>query len=935
MNGIQPRTFSASKTVNEQLRKTQLDLNQKEKEPSLPQDGASKIPVQSQPLSFKREDAPSHEVEKRSSRSQGVSEIEAGFLAEMDKVKKIADDIDGFMHIIEIDSLGSGLTRSGVDKLESEIIAVSARCRSFKQKLQEHCEFVEELRDQSLDVDAWRIYVESRVEQASDSRYQDLWVHRKLHPEMDIKRKHVINADETLKRQISDLESHLHTLEISRRQNMSSKQRSTAGDFQSVQNLYSTVNFQMEAADKLCVHLADLMESMNISSSVTSLRPRKMQSSLLQTKPPQTKTESVFSTPSKSILSDDFAPAESTRRRRDSLDSGIGATKTTIKRMVGVVNNRKAKLLESTSNALQTMKPQSTLKQPSVTEEKILVLAPAATSLDTTRPSFSSRTDIVSQSSSPPFGDGGLRSQPLPPSSSALALKVPDMSRASTNVIRPASAFIAPASITKTSSMTTQATPPSAWLPSLELKAAPAVVSFGPLEVKATSSTVQATPATSTSLELKRTTSPTSSDLKATSITSSPTFSVSTRLGAPLPSLFQQLESKPSTSEQAQSQPKISTAPIAATCSVSSGSSQLVVSSSTSATLLPAAPRTTSLVKPLAFSFPVSSSPATALSFASSSAATSTLSMMSATTKVPSSGYSSSPPQSTSQLTVSSSPPSTTSKPDIFASPFPNVPAASGPSPVSSPFPALLQSQQQQTTQAVRPPPDEDDMDEEAPSSAFSGFGNLGLGSALPSAPTGNPFGVTPSPQATPFGGLSAPPPGQLFRPAAFSLSSPGTGFTSSPEGGAFSNRPAAAPSGFGQAPSSGFGQPAGSALGSALGAFGQTRQVGFGGPVSGAAGFASASPGGGFASAATGGGFASATSGAGFAAAASGGGFAGAATGSGFQALGQNISSGGFGGFAGSNAATPGFGSVQPPGGFLPGAAQPPNNPLFTAMRK
>lgn len=53
-------------------------------------------------------------------------------------------------------------------------------------------------------VEAWRIYTQSLAGQAADSRYQDLWSRRKLPPELDVKRKRVIQAEQVFVKLLVD-----------------------------------------------------------------------------------------------------------------------------------------------------------------------------------------------------------------------------------------------------------------------------------------------------------------------------------------------------------------------------------------------------------------------------------------------------------------------------------------------------------------------------------------------------------------------------------------------------------------------------------------------------------------------------------------------------------------------------------------------------------
>ncbi|KAJ7546240.1 hypothetical protein O6H91_08G031600 [Diphasiastrum complanatum] len=312
-------------------------------------------------------------------RSSGITDMEAYFLSELDTVNKMANEINALISSIE----GKDLSKKGshaptfkkeaFDKLEHGISSLSDSCKLMKNELEQQKQLLEELHDESMQVDAWRTYVQSLLEQAADHRHQELWKCQKLHPEMDAIRKRVRNSDQVVKQQIADLESHLHNLELNEKQiygrSRSSKLNQKSGHFQSLQYLYNTVNTQLAAAEQLAGCLAQQMEELNISSP----QPKKCSQTRLMVLDivnesaiassnssfqayqseggvsNQGKTltsysgqtpRNMHSTPPKSWqLDSGLAIQDSVRRRRDSMDSSwvhVGAVKTTVERSARV-----------------------------------------------------------------------------------------------------------------------------------------------------------------------------------------------------------------------------------------------------------------------------------------------------------------------------------------------------------------------------------------------------------------------------------------------------------------------------------------------------------------------------------------------------------------------------------------------------------------------
>ncbi|KAL2635427.1 hypothetical protein R1flu_006906 [Riccia fluitans] len=309
-------------------------------------------------------------------RPTGVSDMEAAFISELEKVRRMAEQVDQFMSYIEGRATTGRLennatfTRQSLEELEQGIHLLSENCKAHRKQLTLEKQNVEDLRDENLRVDAWRIYAKSLMEQKNDSRHQELWTLQKLHPELEMKRKRVLKADQDLKLKIAEMEKHLHSLELKQWQADNARRRPNKpvrnpGLFQSVQNLYNTVNTQMAVAEELSLSLAQQMEALNINwSSAAKEVKTSTAASILKAvgaQPDDVRNSPSLETNGQSPVSKQrlsYSPTlkgasvgsptrqvpdlfvnmqESTRRRRDSMDATwveSVAPKTTIKRPV-------------------------------------------------------------------------------------------------------------------------------------------------------------------------------------------------------------------------------------------------------------------------------------------------------------------------------------------------------------------------------------------------------------------------------------------------------------------------------------------------------------------------------------------------------------------------------------------------------------------------
>ncbi|CAM6102595.1 unnamed protein product [Calypogeia fissa] len=299
-------------------------------------------------------------------RTPGMTDMEVAFNAELEEVRNMSEDVDQLMSYIEGRWQGDAnetpvaFTKQALEELEQGIHSVSEECKAFRVQLNKNKEAIEDLRDEEMRVDAWRIYVQSLMDQKNDSRYQELWNTRKLHPELEMKRKRLLKADQELKQHIAELEGHLHVLELKQFQQGNARRRTSKpaqspGRFVSVQNLYNTVNSQMAIAEELSTSLAKQMEALNIKWSPHT--PKSTASKILKSVgADMDDSENVLSPLPRTRLSYSATPRtgsngfsalsvqdkernvqETTRRRRDSMDAAWvnrETPKTTIKRAV-------------------------------------------------------------------------------------------------------------------------------------------------------------------------------------------------------------------------------------------------------------------------------------------------------------------------------------------------------------------------------------------------------------------------------------------------------------------------------------------------------------------------------------------------------------------------------------------------------------------------
>ncbi|KAL2540818.1 Nuclear pore complex protein [Abeliophyllum distichum] len=257
-----------------------------------------------------------------------------------------------------------------VMELEDGIWALSDRCSMWKGIMDKQHMEVQPLFDKTVQVLARKIYMEGIFKQATDSRYWDLWNRQKLSPELELKRRHILDLDQELTNQMIELERHFNALELNRfgenREMQTNRKalqswRGQSRHIQELHSLHNTMSAQIAAAEQLSECLSKQMAVLKIESSAkeqdvkTKLfesiglsyvgashsSPSKERAlDTLSNKKILTTSHSVSakeqSTRHQANLAKGYEP-ETVRRRRDSLDRSwarFEPPKTTVKRML-------------------------------------------------------------------------------------------------------------------------------------------------------------------------------------------------------------------------------------------------------------------------------------------------------------------------------------------------------------------------------------------------------------------------------------------------------------------------------------------------------------------------------------------------------------------------------------------------------------------------
>ncbi|KAG9136244.1 hypothetical protein Leryth_003840 [Lithospermum erythrorhizon] len=211
--------------------------------------------------------------------STQVQSLEANSLKQYQDIEEIVEKMDSLLENIEgkggfVDA-SVAFQESSVEALEEKIFVVSRRCREWKVTLDEQISEMQDLLDKTLQVFSRKVYMEGIFKQARDTRYWDLWNRQRLSSELELKRRHIVEANKELTNQLIELERHFNILELNRfgdggglqmDRRTSQKWHGQSRHIQSLQSLYSTTEAQLIAAEQLSENLSKQMSVLNIES---------------------------------------------------------------------------------------------------------------------------------------------------------------------------------------------------------------------------------------------------------------------------------------------------------------------------------------------------------------------------------------------------------------------------------------------------------------------------------------------------------------------------------------------------------------------------------------------------------------------------------------------------------------------------------------------